>query len=322
MRGQFLLAALLLSALLAGCASSGGKSASAATADFGALDLAPTATTGVIRGIVVDSAIHPLANATVTILSVSRSTATNAQGAFGFSGLDPGSYFLRVSKAGFNETQVAADVAAGVAEPPVVKVLLTANPATAPYVEALHFQGFLTFGASIGITSVGTTINGALSDTLNDHSIWTVSFTQVPSWSQGELVWEQTQPAGGMLIWEMVVGGSNDHKGHRETSASPALAYWNTTVLQAEADNVTAHGIAYRFFGGPHPALAPGGGAIPPADQCPTVDTPVEGPRNPCAFGYGLTTEQRADAYVHNFYNFAPPEGWRFTKDGDPVVPQ
>jgi len=58
-------------------------------------------------------------------------------------------------------------------------------------------------------------------------------------------------------------------------------------------------GIAYRFFGGPHPLCK------------------VDG-----TFGCGLTVQQRADAYMHHFYNFVPPEGWRFTVDGDPEVPQ
>ncbi len=195
-------------------------------------------------------------------------------------------------------------------------------PSTVPYIEALQFNGFLSLGVAIGITSVGTTINPSLSEALDDTSIWTVEFAEVPTWAQGELVWSHNQAAGGMLIWEMVRGGSNDFHGYRETEVSPALAYWNTTTLQEQAGNVTGDGIAYRFFGGPHPLLAPGKGVIPPREQCPTVDTgPVLGARNPCAFGYGLTIQQRADAYIHHFYNFAPPEGWRFTVDGEPVVP-
>jgi hypothetical protein len=39
-------------------------------------------------------------------------------------------------------------------------------------------------------------------------------------------------------------------------------------------------------------------------------------------FGCGLTVQQRADAYIHSFYNFVPADGWRFTKDGPPQVPQ
>jgi hypothetical protein len=316
-----LLATLVAAGALAGC-SSPAKPDPAADADFSGLDLQASATTGLIRGIVVDDAIRPIAGADVTLSPGDQTARTTAGGTFGFDGLAGGTYFLKVTKDGYNETQASTDVAAGVAEPPIVKVLLARNPATAPYVETQTFNGFLSFGASIGITSVGTTINGAISETLDDHSIWNVAVTALPSWAQGELVWEQNQPAGGMLIWEMVEGGTNNWRGHRETTTSPALAYWNTTVLAENASSVLADGIDYRFFGGPHPLLAPGGGVVPPADQCPTVDTgPVLGPRNPCRFGYGTTVQQRADAYVHLLYNFVPPEGWRFTKDGAPVLP-
>ena len=36
----------------------------------------------------------------------------------------------------------------------------------------------------------------------------------------------------------------------------------------------------------------------------------------------GLTVQQRFDAYSHSFYGFLPPEGWRFTTDGNPVPPR
>lgn len=319
MRLCVLLAVAFLSVALAGC-SSGAKKEAEPAADFSDLGLQATASTGIIRCVVVDDAIRPLSNATVTISPGNRTTLTTLQGTCGFADLQPGTYFVRVSKAGYNETQSSTEVVAGVAEPPILKVLLARNPSTSPYVEVLRYEGFMQLGVSIGITSIGTTtFQGTVG---NDTTIWNSKFTQLPTWAQGELVWEQNQPAGGEMIWEMVVGGSNDHKGHRETTVSPALAYWNTSVLQAEKDNVTSSGIDYRFFGGPHPLLAPGGGVIPTPDQCPTVPTVVLGNRNPCTFGYGLTTEQRASAYIHQFYNFAPPEGWRFTVDGDPVVPQ
>jgi hypothetical protein len=321
MRGLPLLTALTLA--MAGCTQGGAPGEDLPEADFDGLQLEATASTGVVRGIVVDEAIRPIANASVLLTPGDRSAVTTAGGTFGFDALEPGTYFIKVEKAGFNATQTSTDVVAGVAEPPIVKLLLLPNPSTVPYLETLQFSGFLSLAVAIGITSVGTTIYGAVAEALDDASIWTVSFTEVPAWAQGELIWTHNQPAGGMLIWEMVVGGTNDFKGYRETAESPALAYWNTTTLQAEADNVTdeERGIAYRFFGGPHPLLAPGENTPPPED-CPTIDTgPVLGPRNPCKFGYGVTVQQRADAYVHHFYNFAPPEGWRFTVDGDPEVP-
>jgi hypothetical protein len=258
MRATPLLAALCL--LLAGCSQAGDdKGGALPPADFEELELQATASTGVLRGIVVDEAIRPLANATVTLLPSERMAITTASGTFGFDELAPGTYFIKVEKPGYNGTQTSTDVVAGVAEPPIVKVLLVQNPSLAPYLEALHFSGFLSFGAAVGITSVGTTIYPQISEALDDHSIWTVPFTVAPTWSQGELVWKHNQAAGGMMIWEMVVGNTNDFKGYRETAESPALAFWNTTVLMAEAGNVTDpdHGIAYRFFGGPHPLLAP-----------------------------------------------------------------
>jgi hypothetical protein len=312
--------ALALALLLAGCSGPrDAKTQSAEDIDFG--DVQATATTGVIRGVVVDTGIRPLQGATILVTSpVNRTTTTGADGQFAFADLAPGTYFMQVSLANYTTVQQSAEVVAGESEPPITKVQLERLASTLPYVEAISKAGFITFGASIGITSIGSTFFGGIGD---DDAIWNVAFTQVPTWAQGELVWDQTQPAGGMLIWEMVHGGTNDFHGHRETNQSPALAYWPTSDLLNESANVTTDGIDYRFFGGPHPALAPNsaGGPTPPEDQCPVIPTVVLGDRNPCRFGFGLTAQQRAEGYIHNFYNFAPPAGWRFTVDGDPDVP-
>lgn len=314
-------ACLVVALVLAGC-SGDPKPSSTDGAPEPEFDVEATDTTGVIRGIVVDTAIRPLAGVLVN-LTTGPSMTTGDDGAFGFEGLEPGTYFIHAAKPGFSSTQASTDVVAGVDAPEMLKVQLIPDPVQQPYIESYSFQGFLNFGASVGITSLGSTFLGGLP---NDYAIWNIVPDQVPWYAQGELVWEQTQPAGGMLIWEMVKGGTNDWRGHRETNVSPALAYWNYTVLQSEAGNVTEQGIDYRFFGGPHPLLAPansGGTIIPPEDdpKCPWVNTVVLGNRNWCRFGFGLTVNQRADGYVHQFYNFLPPEGWRFTTDGDPVVP-
>lgn len=312
--------------LLAGC-TSGGRDAGtdseeAKDIDFG--DVQATETTGIIRGLVVDLSIRPLPGAEVRIADPNRTAVAGQDGQFAFSGLEPGEYFLTVSLTNYTSVQTRAEVVAGDSEPPVTKVVLERLASTQPFIETISKSGFITFGAAVGITSLGSTFFGGVGD---DNAIWNIQFTQLPMWAQGELVWDQTQQAGGMLIWEMVRGGGgNVYRGYRETAESPALAYWNTTVLQSEAANVTDPelGIDYRFFGGPHPALAPhsAGGPFPPEDQCPVIDTgPVLGPRQPCRFGFGVTAQQRADAYIHHFYNFVPPAGWRFTVDGPPVVP-
>ena len=297
-----LTASLLLLSLLAGC-SAPAKKGEPPGANFSDLKLEATATTGVLRGLVVDQAIRPIGGANVTVTPGTLAAKTTANGTFGFDGLQPGTYFIHVTKVGFSPVQSSADVVAGVAAPPLVRIQLVATPSTAPYVEAFHFTGFLTFGAAVFATSIGTTILGPVADALNDQSIWVLNFTVLPMWSQGELVWQQTQPLGGDFIWEMT-DTSNTHYGYRETGPSPALAYWNTSVL-VEHNKTTLDpnvGIAYRFFGGPHPLC--------------TTPPPV-----PSNFGCGVTLQQKAEVYIHNFYNFVPPAGWRFTKDGDPVPP-
>lgn len=306
------LAAGLVSILLAGCAGDAGtQSSDDEDIDFG--DVEATETTGIIRGLVVDEAIRPLVGAVVSIAQPNRTATSGLDGQFAFAGLDPGTYFLTVALANYSTTQSQAVVVAGDDEPPITKVFLQRLATTDPYVDAINYAGYLTFGAAVGATSVGTTVFGPLADAINDRSIWYVQFTTLPMWAQGELVWDQTQAAGGQQIWEMT-DTSNRHYGYRETGSSPALAYWNTTVLN-EPDRVNStldpeRGIAYRMFGGPHPSLKPG-------DTCPSL--PVVG--NPCYFGFGLTVQQKFEVYIHNFYNFVPAEGWRFTSDGPPVVP-
>ncbi len=283
--------------LLPGCSQAPPAGPAEPVANFEELELAATSTTGIIRGIVVDEAIRPIGNASIQLTPGDKKATTGDGGTFGFDDLEPGTYFLRVERRGYNSTQTSTEVVAGVAEPPIVKVLLGLNPIATPYVEALAFNGFLSFGAAVFATSIGTTIYDL---GIGDTSIWTIKYTELPMWTQGELVWTHNQAAGGMLIWEMT-DTSNTHYGYRETTVSPALAYWDTETLVDHNETTLDpdQGIAYRFFGGPHPA-------------CDGI----------YGFGCGLTIQQRADAYIHSFYNFVPFEGWRFTVDGDPEVPQ
>src|SRR5687767_9017090 len=90
-----LVALLMAATLLSGCTGGGGKPAQTTgpAADFEDLDLKATETTGLIRGLVVDEAIRPVAGADVgTTLpdGSARNTTSAADGAFGFDGLPPG----------------------------------------------------------------------------------------------------------------------------------------------------------------------------------------------------------------------------------------
>src|SRR5688572_18477641 len=91
------LAALLACALLAGCSGGGGAKGEDgldSLDDFD--DLEATDTTGVLRGVVVDASVRPLAGVDVTATGPGgQLTGTTSEaGAFGFDRLEPGTYFV------------------------------------------------------------------------------------------------------------------------------------------------------------------------------------------------------------------------------------
>jgi hypothetical protein len=307
-------ALIVLGIALAGCASNAtqGTSTTEVATD---VHVEATATTGVIRGIVVDPAIRPLANAHVTTVAKGRTLATNTtpNGSFGFQGLEAGTYFVQAGKLGYKTIQTSVEVVVGDSAPKAVQVMLEANPSTKPYVETLSFKGFLACGVAVFLTSVGCTTRGELASATGSKAIFHYDYTQLPDWMQGELIWDQTQAAGGQLIWEATIGGTNTHLGHRETTTSPALMYWNTTVIQENNETLLKNGVDVRFFGGPHEACQ-----SPVQPELPS--NPI-GFTRPLFFGCGVTLNQDVKIIIDTFYHFSPPEGWRHTKDGDAVVP-
>ena len=294
--------------LLAGCSdsSSGGESETALPpADFEEFDLVATSTTGVIRGIVVDEAIRPVANASVTLTPGDKTTATTDAGTFGFDALEPGTYFLRVSRTGYNATQVSTEVVAGTAEPPIVKVLLVANAQQTPYVEVYSFTAFMTCGFSVIATSVGCDTFEETASAFGDRIYFPIQFTSLPTWIQGELVWQHTQAAGGMAIWQLAgcadtntdAAGSHYCDGP-PSQESPALTFVGTDLILENENSMLSDGVQFNLFGGP-------------MKEC-----------NVVFYGCGVTLNQRYEVYAHVFYNWVPAEGWRFTADGEPQLPQ
>ncbi len=285
---------ILLAVGLAGCADGTPGDAGLDEFDGDDGDLKATKTTGVIRGVVVDDTITPVADAIIRIKSLSLETATNADGRFGFEDLQPGTYFVEATKARYDTKQTSVVVEAAVDKPDIVRLQIAIIPGTEPLVEPLKFNGHLTCGAAIFATSVGCTTLPLVASQIGDQSVFDHSFTDEPTHVQAELMWENTQAAAGMFIWEITPGG-NTHIGYRETTYSPALAYLNNATIEANRDSIMDEGgIALRFFGGPHELC---GGIY--------------------GFGCGVTIDQSATAYVHVFYNMAVMEGWRFTTNGD-----
>src|ERR1041385_3311885 len=159
------IACVVVLVVLSGCASAPAHRSSSATAETDGL--VATKDTGLLRGVVVDEAIRPVAGAHVTLSRTGwegLQSESGLDGRFGFDALQPGSYVIEVNRTGFFTQTTTAAVEAGIADPPYVRVLLQADVGSQPYVTAIHFAGFIecavrggTGGANACELAQGTT---------------------------------------------------------------------------------------------------------------------------------------------------------------------
>ncbi|HLF17043.1 MAG TPA: carboxypeptidase-like regulatory domain-containing protein [Candidatus Thermoplasmatota archaeon] len=283
----FPLAIALLAVSLAGCSDGGGGSGS--EADFSDLQLTATDDTGIIRGIAVTEALQPVAGAAIELVgqNVQAETTSSEDGAFGFDGLAPGTYFVKASKLGYEPAQQDAEVVAGLLEPDVVKILLRADPSSLPSYEVEHFQGFLECSATAvlfffpcNVPLTGITIG-------NDDYEMNWNLTGKADWMHVSLVWEPTQPFGTELYFNLVEPGNYD---------------------------------IVAFTGGPSPQVADANEtALAPINAARLFGVEIAGNGEQGVAGVEL--QQGFDAYVVVFHGFTPPEGYQFWRDGEPKPP-
>lgn len=261
--------------------------------------LEATARTGVIRGVVVDDAIRPIAGALIAIQGGPLNTTSADSGAFGFEGLEPGTYFLQVAKAGFQPAQVSVDVVAGIPDPAITKVLLVPDPGQRPFYEVLSWSGFIQCSVRFVVNALAacSAIPGS-----DDNFTYRIHPDVVPTFAQSEMVWDATQALGD----GMKVQYTDDSDGLDNyvvaVGPSPLVIAANQTLM--ESKNVGDDtGLYIRVFSGSVD------GTKPPV--CPP---------GPCE-GVSFVANQSFDVYTVLFYNMLPPEGWQFSRDGNPPVP-
>jgi hypothetical protein len=312
MRAALASMALLLSlTALAGCASHSPQKAPGQ--DFSNLGLQATATTGVLRGVVVDQAIRPVAGVAIALSGPATANGTtDAQGVFGFDGLQPGTYFVHASKAGFVPAQSSADVVAGVAQPAAVKILLNADKSTAPYVATYAFDGYIE--CSFSLVAVGFAACSEESS-LNDRFIVNYTLDKPPQWVQSEMSWESTQAANPALDVVYSYQGNTTllTNWKEDRGPSPLLLQANETD-SAKAGLGTSNDLLIRVFNEPINGTRPSdpvGG-----DDC--VDRPQLGG---CLTGVGATIEQSFTIITNVFYGVVPDPSWRYVQDGPYQVP-
>jgi hypothetical protein len=327
-RMRVLVALALVACLVSGCSSKAADTPP--TADLG---LHATPTTGVIRGLVVDAAIRPLAGAHVVLPAAGaakeRATTTTGQGLFGFEGVDPGSHFLRISRLGYADVQQSVQVEAGNSAPPLLKVQLAAVPGAAPYVQSFKFNGFLE--CALSVVALCSAFNGptcganlpmvgelpCTGNVTNDHFASTVPVEKPPQLIQSEMVWQTTTAASNQLwLWHSRAsskdGSYNGSCNCWAQGRSPLLMVTNETGANGEKYGVQNNLFLRVFTGsidGTRDPLNP--------EQCypgPPVGDVYCG-------GVGYSVEQGFTIYTHVFYGYLPPPGWRFSQQPDVPPP-
>jgi hypothetical protein len=266
--------------------------------------LQATETTGVIRAVVVDEAVRPIAGVNVSVAQGGGQPAataiTDADGFAGFEGLQAGTYFLKATRRGYLDAQQSVDVVAGVGDPKVSKLLLQRRAGDLAFYQEFKIDGFLECSATIGNwcfianfypclveQTAGQPCTGNLT---NDNSYFVIDaplrgLQRVPDWLQVEMVWDSTQALGSSMDVRLDFlsdGGVTIDNSTEEEGPSPLLVDVNGTELQ-ENKIGTDRFLAIETF---HGGLT------------------------------GAAVEQRFTDFVHIFYGYAPPEGWRFSEDG------
>lgn len=169
--------------------------------------------------------------------------------------------------------------------PVVVQVVLEPDPQVGSYVESYTFDGFLEWSFNVG----GARSSNSVSPN------YTIG-VRPPDWIQSELVWESTQALGNTLDLTAIAndGGVTVPDFARSVGPSPLLMTVNSSVI---LEYKLGPGVLLDFsvFAGEEP--------------------------NPAGRGAGLALSQSYRLVTHMFYGFLPPEGWRFTADGEPPGP-
>jgi hypothetical protein len=224
---RLLAAAVLLAVLpaLAGCAS---KAPAA---------VAPTAAQGFLDGVVVTSAIVPIAGAAVTLDGVALNATSDKAGAFRIGPLEPGSYQVHAAAPGYAPAVTTAEVKASV--PNRVNVVLQAVSLDVAYSQTMKFDAYIECsygGQAGGVPLGGFPCIGIIDLTTGQHfstDVWRFRFDISAPGFKG-LVVEETaveQPTSHIISFNLrdpegLGGGTGAAKQYAGMSTDSPLKEW------------------------------------------------------------------------------------------------
>lgn len=321
-------ASLLALTVLAGCTGGGDggdpQSTGEAGASFDDIDVEATATTGIIRGVVVDDRIVPVEGAEVAVTGAdfNRSMATDAEGRFALDGLQPGTYFIAAKSPLHNEQQTTHEVVAGDNDPKTVKIQLTRLFSQEPFVEPFKATGFIQCnqaGVYYGSAPCVTDFTGIVSGPLSGVGPCT------PAGCAPQLRTVQSENRGfhtavgagwQRLIFEMQWDESSDtfnrlgitvsYNATQRPASHNYMSVGSTSPLRAEL----VLGVDHENSNAVEPELL-----VPEGRPDLYYFVGVRQDQFPIP---NVAINQQFEIFTHFFYYGIPPEGWSFIA-GDPM---
>ncbi|MEA3203783.1 MAG: Carboxypeptidase regulatory-like domain [Thermoplasmata archaeon] len=318
MRGWLALVAVVC-LLLPGCVGSSTPDP-AADVNFKGIDVPVSATTGGIKGVVVDAAIAPIAGAKVTLTlpaGGNRTATSDKEGRFVFAGLAPGTYFLGASAPLYHPAQTSTEVQAGI-DPPVTKIQLQPLFSQKPYHTAIKQKGFFECSQNgAGIYSSSNcvtdqcplfqppeTCNGlptrAMDNVTSQSREWHADVGAGWQAMVFEMVWsptaQGTSPRMGMVVSTDKATRDPAHSFANVASASP---------MRFELD-----------VGTPHETAASVEPTMVPPDGMTRMSYFVSVRRDAGNPAPALAVNQDFEVFLTQFYYGIPPTDWSFV-NGD-----
>lgn len=282
--------------LLAGCSGAGDEPTSTVDPFAEAPDLASGK--GLIRGLVLTPGLVPVKGATVELPTFAPNQTTDENGAFVFSDLEPGTYFLKVSKPGWTPLQQSAEVVANEQEPPILKIAIERIPGAEPRALTLRLNGYISCSIGLPVTFVDC-------NTIEEQmSRLHFGIEGTPGWIQTEILWQNSQPAGDFLY---VIQGLCSCEGDippvggarfDETAEARSLH-----VARADPEFLKTHEVGSD------------------AAKELVIDVSASGPEPDTTNGSGVAISQKFEVFATFFYNLEPDPEWTFVEDGDYPVP-
>lgn len=306
---------VLLALVLAGCSANPTADA-AEEVSFDDIAVEATATTGLIRGIVVDERIVPIVEASIALRGApaERTATSDEEGRFVFGDLEPGTYFLTVTSPRHREVQASAEVVAGVDEPPLVRVQMERLFSQDPYSVQIAQDGFFECSqAGAGLYSS--------SNCVYDPYRWAFgppSPTQpIDNVTKQEREWHADVGAGWQqlvfeMIWEPTTQSTSTNMGIVVSTYKPErdASHWfaefeGGTPLRGQIDV----GVEHESASGVEPSQIPVEGIN---QMSYFVSVRKDG------FLPGVAINQKFTIYLTMFHYGVPGDGWSFV-NGDPL---